>query len=417
MGDSIMSLLKVGGISPNQTAQPLQLGSFGEVKTTQYPSKSFYLGSVNEPVAANHVGSYGVFGVEVINSMVKDSITGGRYDNHMLAKNGSIYFIEKEGSIVDSKFYLVYYSLVSGKTKRVPLKYYQGGAFPSTMVDLGANIAIVNRDGNGELYNSRTLEKIEDVAWGVTKYSDGSKSATSNPNSFGNIIFREGENKTWVASSLSISCYNDLGEEVENLTTASLFSPTVYFSAISALGVDDDYIYLTANIRGSAIPSEDKLSIIVISKTTKAVVKVMRDAADFPYSTAPIVYAAKDIPMFTIERTSGNIIDWSVSKDLNTFVPNGVLLTLEDVGTDFAVSSTSINIVNEGNMLAVRTLTKVYLVDIQKRQLVWSIEMECIANTASVWFDSLGHLVFCDRDGNIYAVNKFLQVQGYGVQA
>lgn len=411
-----MSLLKVGGISPNQTAQPLQLGSFGEVKTTQYPSKSFYLGSVAEPVESSHIGSYGVFGVEVINTLLKDNITGGRYDNHSLAHNGNIYFIEKEGDIVNTSFYLVYYSLVSGKTKRVPIKYYQGGAFPTTIINLGKNIAITNRDGNGELYNAKTLIKIKDIAFGVDKYSKDSKTITANPNSFGRVTFREAADKTWVLSAHAITCYNDMAEQVETLSTATLFATGVYFSVVSSISVDNDYIYVTAFIKGSAVTANDGTAIVIISKATKAVVKILKDAVDLPYTLTPVAYATKDIPMLSIERTSGTISDWSVSKDLNTFVPNGVLLTLEDVSADFAVSSTSVNIVNEGNLLAVRTLTKVYLVDIQKKQLVWSIEMSCDGSTASVWFDSLGHLVFCDIDGNIYAVNKFLQVQGYGVQ-
>lgn len=410
-----MSLLKIGGISPNQTAQPLQLGEFGEIQTAHYPSKSFYLGSVSEPVAANHVGSYGVFGVELINTMLKDNIDGGRDDNHILATKGNVYYIEKRGEIADSNFYLNYRSLVTGRDKRVPLKFYMGSAFPTTLINMGVNIAVVNRDGDGELFNAKNLVKVKDLALGKLKYSSGSKYLASNPTSFGRSSFREGIDKTWVVSALSVSCYDDNAEEVINLTTDALFNSGAYFSSISNISVDKDYIYLTVNMKG--LTSGDGLAIAIIKKSTNTVVKILKDSVDLPYSATPVAYASPNIPMLSVERATGRIIRWAVSKDLDTFVPDGILLSLEETAADFSESSTSVFIVEDGKHLAIRTTNKLYLIDVQTEQLVWSVTMDCNAMTASVYFDGLGHIVFGDIEGNIYVANKFLQVQGYGVQA
>lgn len=402
-------LLKVGGINYEKVAKPLVLGSFGEVKTTQYPNTSFFMGSVNEPTQDNHVGSYGVFGVEVIATDYRGVNYSQRYDNQLYARNGSIYYLSTKDILGD--FYLNFRSLVSNKESSVKLAApVPSGNFMCTIIGLGNNIAVIGREGKGQLFNASTLEFISNVEWDTLAYVKNGNSLTSNPNNFYNIQVRDAGN-TYVLSAHRISKYSDDAVKVSSTEISTILGDaTAYLNGIRNFAATKEHFFVSATIAGATTTANNGSCIIVIKRSDMSLVKLLQDGKGIPRTLTPIAIASNNFGMHTIERSTGDVYRW-------TIIGNEVTYELSPRFTlnDFATTS-PLFVVSEGSHVAVRTTSALYLLDMGTMSLVWAVAADAVGGNGEVWFDGLGHVCFADKNQNVIVVNKFLQVQGYGVK-
>lgn len=407
-------LLKVGGIDYNKQAKPLHIGKFGEINTKQYPNMSNFLGSVNEPISDGHIGSFGVFGVEVVRTGVRlPTPVNQRYDIGIRSVNGSVYFISKADKDTDM-YRLDFFSLSSGESGSTALWYSSGGAYPSTIIDFSDKIAVVNREGVGELFLKSDLTKVKDIKWDKTAYVDGSKTLSSNPTAMVNTVLY-GDGEVHVLSANQINTYDLSAVEKSKIKFSELFEDQgVYFSSLRSFVQDKYFIYVSGVLSGGST-SLNGSCIAIIRKSTKKLVKLLNKSGDYPSSTTPVAVASEDFGLYTIERSTGLMYKWTVTESTETF-EFGEAPVLE-VADDISTSNAAMFIDVDGSQVAIRTGTRLALIDIDIMNHVWLVKSKASAITGSVSFDGLGHVVFEEDNGTMFIVNKFLQVQGYGVKS
>lgn len=408
------SLLKVGGVNDTKLATPLALSENGHLRTNQFPATSFYLGDLKEPTADGHVGAYGIFGIEVLRDDYKGAIFASRYQSGVLAKLGRYYFVTCETIPGGLNVWLTMVNTLTQERKTIVEDSYPpttGGAnYPLTIIDLGANIAVVNQLGVGTLYNANTLAKVGTLAWDALAYNKNSKQLTNNSSSHPNIQYRDANGTTTaVLSAHRITEYNQDGTRNRYADVSTILGDAnAYFSAIRNFDANSKYFFITANISDST--TGNGWSIIIVKRSDFSLVKIIQSTAEIPRQVMPIAIAsAQDEKFYTVEVSSGDIFAWSIS---------GNVVTYDDVAIGslgFTTNIASIFAIRKNGLTLMRTVNGIYLYDFDSAKLMWSLQIPTVGQNGTAHFDGFGHILFGGVDNNLMLVSQYLQLQGYGV--
>lgn len=409
------NLLKIGGISPENTAVPFQVGSLGALKTNQYPSTSFFLGAVDEPTTDNHVGAYGVFGLEVLRTSHRGGTLFNRYHSTFLAKKGKYYYIstnvDGSGSGAVAYYYINMVDVVSQDVVTKEIEGVASGTYrPLTVIDLGTNIAVVDQLGVGSIYSASTLKKVGDTNWDVVAYNKDGNELTSNVNTYPTIQVR-GASSTFVLSAHRLTEYSDDGTKKTHKTVESWIGTGGYIRTIRNFDANNKYFFITASISGGTFT--EGYAIIIVKRSDLSLVKVIQDVSELPKTVVPTAFASdSDEIFYTIEGVNGNMYKWVISGNTATVDPD----IKDSLNVVIGENITSYFTHHKNGLTLIRTLGKVYLYDFNNLELKWVLAMPTTGPNAACWFDGFGHVLFGDSENNLLLTSQYLQVQGYGVK-
>lgn len=402
------SLLKVGGKDLDGLARSFTIGQNGELKTSGSPQKNLFLGYRPEPFESGYTGVYGIFGVQIEQATTRSLIPAQRYDNGNFASNGIIYYID---GVSTSIINLISLNLITGETKKIQLAQQPNGKREATIIDMGTNIAVVNNQGVGELFDAATLTKIKDITWDVLAYEDSGKWLASNPNYIYNTQIRESSGVTHVLTSHRVTTYDTDGIELSNIKLSEVLDDlTAFVRTIISFSATATQFFISGVFEGNA---ENKTSmIVVIDRATKLVTQKIKVGDSSIGALLPVAIANNSSGLITIGRNTGAMYKWTDtagvwSKDAEPF------LTLPEITS---ANATSMFVTNNNDLMAIRTERTVNLVDVKTGSLLWSVQLTAKSSSSGIWFDGMGHLCFADDKGVVYVVNQFMQVQGYGVE-